>query len=210
MMGLFSNSTPQATCDCCGLQVPSNKIARVSLNGKLLYSVCSKCNARFLERVGGLKTVYPMTLKEFQSIMSGAKTQEYMSKEHLIKCNVCGEVFSYSYNDLVRNLQNLKASQRENVGALLSVFSGSLVNAQLDNAAADRYESKIVDYSHCPKCRSSDLKEISENEYLTIMASKEHAAVSSADEIKKYKELLDSGIITQEEFDAKKKQLLGL
>ena len=34
--------------------------------------------------------------------------------------------------------------------------------------------------------------------------------VISADEIKKFKDLLDSGIITQEEFDAKKKQLLGL
>ena len=33
---------------------------------------------------------------------------------------------------------------------------------------------------------------------------------SSADELKKFKDLLDSGIITQEEFDAKKKQLLGL
>ena len=33
---------------------------------------------------------------------------------------------------------------------------------------------------------------------------------SNADELKKYKELLDSGVITQEEFDAKKKQLLGL
>ena len=32
----------------------------------------------------------------------------------------------------------------------------------------------------------------------------------STDELKKYKELLDSGVITQEEFDAKKKQLLGL
>ena len=32
----------------------------------------------------------------------------------------------------------------------------------------------------------------------------------SADEIKKFKELLDMGAITQEEFDAKKKQLLGL
>ena len=35
-------------------------------------------------------------------------------------------------------------------------------------------------------------------------------AQSSADELKKFKELLDSGVITQEEFDAKKKQLLGL
>lgn len=32
----------------------------------------------------------------------------------------------------------------------------------------------------------------------------------TADEIKKFKELLDGGIITQEEFDAKKKQLLGI
>ncbi len=35
-------------------------------------------------------------------------------------------------------------------------------------------------------------------------------AFSNADEIKKYKELLDIGAITQEEYDAKKKQLLGL
>ena len=32
----------------------------------------------------------------------------------------------------------------------------------------------------------------------------------SADELKKFKELLDSGVITQAEFDAKKKQILGL
>lgn len=33
---------------------------------------------------------------------------------------------------------------------------------------------------------------------------------SPAEQIKEYKDLLDSGVITQEEFDAKKKQLLGL
>ena len=36
------------------------------------------------------------------------------------------------------------------------------------------------------------------------------APVSAADEILKFKTLLDQGILTQEEFDAKKKQLLGL
>ena len=39
---------------------------------------------------------------------------------------------------------------------------------------------------------------------------KKNEAVSNADELKKYKELLDTGVITQEEFDAKKKQILGL
>jgi len=34
--------------------------------------------------------------------------------------------------------------------------------------------------------------------------------LSSADELVKFKSLLDSGVITQEEFDSKKKQLLGL
>ena len=39
---------------------------------------------------------------------------------------------------------------------------------------------------------------------------KETQPLSNADELKKYKDLLDQGIITQEEFDAKKKQLLDL
>ena len=39
---------------------------------------------------------------------------------------------------------------------------------------------------------------------------KQEIQPSSADELKKYKELLDLGVISQEEFDAKKKQLLGL
>lgn len=34
--------------------------------------------------------------------------------------------------------------------------------------------------------------------------------ISDADEIKKYKELLDQGIISSEEFEAKKKQILNL
>lgn len=36
------------------------------------------------------------------------------------------------------------------------------------------------------------------------------SVASAADEIKKYKELFDSGVITQEEFDTKKAALLGL
>ena len=41
-------------------------------------------------------------------------------------------------------------------------------------------------------------------------ASEAAAIIGGADKLKQYKELLDSGTITQEEFDAKKKQILGL
>ncbi|MBE7089996.1 MAG: SHOCT domain-containing protein [Clostridiales bacterium] len=57
-------------------------------------------------------------------------------------------------------------------------------------------------------------------EVATFIENKAHEAkkpqvvattsVSSADELLKYKSLLDQGIITQEEFNAKKKELLGL
>ncbi len=36
------------------------------------------------------------------------------------------------------------------------------------------------------------------------------SGTSAADEILKYKQLMDQGIITEEEFEAKKKQLLAL
>lgn len=43
-----------------------------------------------------------------------------------------------------------------------------------------------------------------------VDVSRSNNLPSTADEILKFKELMDSGVITQEEFDAKKKQLLGL
>lgn len=55
----------------------------------------------------------------------------------------------------------------------------------------------------------SDLLIERQNKPASTENTKENS-LSNADELKKYKELLDSGVITQEEFDAKKKQLLGL
>lgn len=46
--------------------------------------------------------------------------------------------------------------------------------------------------------------------YKQVRTAPVAAATTPADELKKYKELLDMNVITQEEFDAKKKQLLGL
>ncbi|MDD3003008.1 MAG: SHOCT domain-containing protein [Candidatus Shapirobacteria bacterium] len=48
------------------------------------------------------------------------------------------------------------------------------------------------------------------NQKITEFATSNNTPTSVADEIKKYKSLLDDGVITQEEFSAKKKQLLGI
>ena len=48
------------------------------------------------------------------------------------------------------------------------------------------------------------------DEYKSGKHNQSAAAPSPADELKKFKALLDMGVISQEEFDAKKKQILGL
>lgn len=68
-------------------------------------------------------------------------------------------------------------------------------------------------YGQATKCREM-LDLLREKKILKLLnketTTNEKTVISSADEIKKFKDLLDSGIITQEEFDAKKKELLGL
>lgn len=56
----------------------------------------------------------------------------------------------------------------------------------------------------------SVLQIICENNKTNATNNNGGSVANSADEILKYKNLLDQGIISQEEFDAKKKQLLGL
>ncbi len=72
--------------------------------------------------------------------------------------------------------------------------------------------SRIVDYSKCPKCGSKDLVDATDEDIKRIKSPQGTVIqqTSDADELKKFKELLDMGVISQEEFDAKKKQILGL
>lgn len=84
---------------------------------------------------------------------------------------------------------------KEHTGGVFSASSdeNTIVFSSEHNACAE----KIVAYIQ---------KKIKESKQpQTVVAS-----VSSADEVLKLKNLLDMGVITQEEFDAKKKQLLGL
>ena len=65
--------------------------------------------------------------------------------------------------------------------------------------------------THARLCMSA-LEDIADHVKSLAEATQHEAPrnVSAADEIVKFKQLLDNGIISQEEFDAKKKQLLGL
>lgn len=130
------------------------------------------------------------------------------------KCNVCGNVFCYTMNDLQKNIQQAKSAALSSVGGIAGALAGQNTAAAVNIGNADSQLNRITDYNKCPKCNSTDLRTLSEADFLIEqqLANKPQAstqAISSADELKKFKELLDSGVITQEEFDTKKKQLLG-
>jgi len=208
-MGLFSKTI----CGVCGGTIRGQylKINDQGGKGKLLYNICLDCNQKF-RMITQDKLPYPIDPQETKQIIeSGLNPAGVVEKRML--CNVCGEVFCYSDKDLSRNRELLNEAYKARKMAVMEALGGTRLASNQNTDRADNIESQIVDYSKCPKCNSTDIVEISADEFKLLKEKQNNAGnvtTSAADEIKKFKELLDMGIITQEEFDAKKKQLLGL
>lgn len=124
------------------------------------------------------------------------------------KCNVCNHVFCYTNVDIAMNKEKLKDARISAVAGLGGILGGDNTTGAVYNSNAQNRLNGIIDYNKCPQCGSIDLRTLSKEEYQ--LEIKGNLSFSPVDELKKYKELLDEGIITQEEFETKKKQLLGL
>ena len=86
-----------------------------------------------------------------------------------------------------------------------SIVNGSVVIQTQIEKITVKYLENVNEFTNVWKNMNMEKKQ-KESTAGTYQATN----YGSADELKKFKELLDSGIISQEEFDAKKKQLLGL
>ena len=130
--------------------------------------------------------------------------------KHIMHCEDCGHIYHFTDDDLKKNREKIDNSSNSIFGAVTAGMSGNYLLSTMNSQAAQNSLNNIADYYSCPKCHSKNIKRISEAELASIKANESNKPTSSLDEIKKLKELLDIGVITQEEFDAKKKQLLGL
>lgn len=141
------------------------------------------------------------------------KAYEKLKKEGFRKrCNVCGHIFCYTFEDLEENQRLAKSAVGSSVSALTGTLAGYRASGSIDLQSAENKLSRIVDYSKCPKCGSKDIADATDAdiEKNKLPQGTVIQQASAAEELKKFKELLDMGVISQEEFDAKKKQLLGL
>ena len=141
-----------------------------------------------------------------------AAAKELEKIEVKMKCNVCGKIYCYTQKDIEENLRNAKRAMVSSVGALANAIGGTQIGYYGSSTETDRALGKIIDYSRCPSCNSSNVSQITEEEFVAVSTKAENSSnnVSAADEILKYKNLLDMGIITEEEFEFKKRELLGL
>lgn len=108
------------------------------------------------------------------------KKKIIISREFVDCYNKNGKPKSFSISDL---------TSVELVKKYGIILKGNNIKYSLNNISnAEEIRAKLIELMETQKTNNS----------------------GTADELKKYKELLDSGAITQEEFDTKKKELLGL
>lgn len=209
-MGFFSKTNADGsaiTCALCNKPVGLNRYAiGKTASGKTLWK-CPDCTRKggFLKIVGE---------KAYLCDKDGNVFDD-QNEEIRVKCDTCGHVYCYNQADVAENQRNANAAVRSSALAVMNSLGGTQLGTHANMAQADRAMDKVIDFNKCPKCNSRSIRKLSKEEFEREKAAQctttpAAPAASAADELKKFKELLDMGVITQEEFNAKKKQLLGL
>ena len=123
-------------------------------------------------------------------VSSGAKQQRLIVSEKSIQGNY-GTIMKKTINLPIDSINSVECYPK--AGSIIISTSSNTIRFQ--NLANSKEVTDVI----------NSLIGKRNNNSTTVINTK-----SDADELAKYKELLDKGIISKEEFDAKKKQLLGL
>lgn len=97
------------------------------------------------------------------------------------------------------SISEIKSAKKFN-NSCIQIFNGS-VKTEITKVSGSRVEEVT-------QTLKNQIREVQKTETTNIVDSPSTPHVT--DEIRKYKELMDEGIITEDEFNAKKEQLLGL
>lgn len=142
--------------------------------------------------------------------------------EHRMQCSVCGRIFCYTDSDVKDNKTKATWGMLLSLGTIASGLGGARYDMYEQGKAANTQYAQVKDFSHCPYCNSVSITEIGTIPVLqSSNQAKEKLPVSKdtpkgnpiqdEDEMVQYfREMLDMGIISQEEFEEQKRQLLGL
>lgn len=131
-----------------------------------------------------------------------AQSSAVFEKTYVASMDAVGDIFEYTYDyfddDYLDFAENTSMDSSMGVGTIL----GALSYVILEIIALKNNPNLVNNITNSAKTKLSGISDKAE-----AVSNKN---TSQTNDLKKYKEMLDAGIITQEEFDAKKKQILGL
>lgn len=84
--------------------------------------------------------------------------------EYRKRCNVCGNIFCYTDKDLNKSLASAGLGLLSSIGTMAGALSGNWMAARVNQAQGESESAKIMDFEHCPKCHSTDLSFLTNNE----------------------------------------------
>jgi hypothetical protein len=197
-----------AKCNKCGLKISMFSVMRynTTVDG-VKYEICKNCYDESIQK--GQKFSYDKVNKRII-----VKSEGDVEIRGL--CQTCGHIMCISTFDIANNQRLAAQAKMQRTGAMFNALGGNLTASAVQTMGAQNQANQIKDLNRCPQCGSMSIKPLSKEEFeaekakRTSTSQPEVKQISSAEELLKFKKLLDDGIITQEEFDAKKKQLLGL
>ena len=197
-------------CEKCGGKISIMSTVRYNVTYEgVKHNICTNCYNEAISK--GQTLIYDKGAKKI-----AVKSEGDIEFRKL--CETCGHIFCYTTFDIANNQRKEVQANLQRKGAIYNAFGGNSAASAVQIMNAQNQANQIVDFNKCPQCGSISLKALSKEEFEAEKAKRnapaqsaaQPAAISGAEELKKFKELLDMGIISQEEFDAKKKQLLGL
>jgi len=151
-------------------------------------------------------------------ILNGKQGKQIIVDGSTVKIIKKGGIFA-SEREKTLPIRNISSVEVKKPGALItgfiqfSIAGGAARDSsfKLTGGAFDAVqdENSVVFNDKLSYETALEIKEYVEN-YSESSKISSNVNNSSADEIVKFKNLLDQGILTQQEFDAKKRQLLGL
>lgn len=180
--------------------------------------------ALFCEKYGyGRGQTKKWTIKHFQVIENSLSSNEYVifcfvGLHNYVSATKHDNNYAYALTNkrIIAGQQKLVGNQVQSIvldklnditknrGMMLGVITidtlNEKINVAVDKETTDRISRSLNEIIYDLKNPETD----------TVNITNANVSSSSADEIRKFKQLLDEDIITLDEFEAKKKELLGL
>ena len=136
----------------------------------------------------------------------------------IIKVNItAGSLLTHNATDGAKTIyySDVIGVQYKECGATLGYLQLETASLQMNNKNSNFFSENSFTFNADLNAKMAEVSKYVQERVEYFKNNRKNPqqvvqATSSADELLKFKELLDMGVITQEEFDAKKKQLLGL